>query len=398
MPSVHIFGPLHPPDAPGDLGQSRPRLRHRRARHGLLSPPACRARSRLLHHRGRPCAHICRRMDDHLILTTYREVLESENRKVVPLSIHIENEIPIAKGCGSSAAASPGRDRAMQCTTDISAGKADPHHWRSLHARASSRQRSACWMGGITVARMANQVQAQVVEVKPKAAGPCCSPFRRAAVHRTSPPRLLFNIRAPTQSPTSEFHASAGVVCLRPTRPSFVRRSRTASTSPTRPTPVLSAGNKRAHRRIRNSWRVPSAVLARPCSCFDPKANPKRAKQRIAAHLAKRRLPPNSYSPRSPPWWTDGPTGARNTISPKNRIGHHRSPIHSPFEDSRPEATTGEPAASLAARRRHNPVRGRYTTICRSDRNHARRTQCHPKRVAVPSPNGFLIGATALPR
>src|ERR1700733_5277641 len=31
---------------------------------------------------------------------------------------------------------------------------------------------SACWMGALTVARMANQVQAQVVEVKPKGKGP----------------------------------------------------------------------------------------------------------------------------------------------------------------------------------------------------------------------------------
>ena len=31
---------------------------------------------------------------------------------------------------------------------------------------------SACWMGALTVARMANQVQAQVVEVKPKGKWP----------------------------------------------------------------------------------------------------------------------------------------------------------------------------------------------------------------------------------
>ena len=50
-------------------------------------------------------AQICGRMENHLIVTTYCEVLESENRKIAPLRIHIENEIPIGKGCGSSAAA-----------------------------------------------------------------------------------------------------------------------------------------------------------------------------------------------------------------------------------------------------------------------------------------------------
>ena len=50
-------------------------------------------------------AQICSRMENHLIVTTYCEVLESENRKIAPLRIHIQNEIPIGKGCGSSAAA-----------------------------------------------------------------------------------------------------------------------------------------------------------------------------------------------------------------------------------------------------------------------------------------------------
>jgi homoserine kinase len=146
-------------------------------------------------------AHICRRMDDHLILTTYREVLESENRKVVPLSIHIENEIPIGKGCGSSACA-----RLAGIALAVHYGHL---RWKAdrIIGEASMREHhpdnaSACWMGGITVARMANQVQAQVVEVKPKGRWPLLlaipdapPPSRRAVF-------CHFNIRARMLSPT----------------------------------------------------------------------------------------------------------------------------------------------------------------------------------------------------
>ena len=48
---------------------------------------------------------ICSRVENHLILTTYKEVLESEKKRAVPLGLTIENEFPIGKGFGSSAAA-----------------------------------------------------------------------------------------------------------------------------------------------------------------------------------------------------------------------------------------------------------------------------------------------------
>src|SRR5258708_18800798 len=48
---------------------------------------------------------ICGAMENHLILTTYREVLESQRAAIVPLALRIKNDIPIGKGCGSSAAA-----------------------------------------------------------------------------------------------------------------------------------------------------------------------------------------------------------------------------------------------------------------------------------------------------
>ena len=116
-------------------------------------------------------SQICGRIENHLIVTTYCEVLESENRKIAPLRIHIENEIPIGRGCGSSAAA-----RLAGIALAVHFGHL---RWKNdrIVGEASMREHhpdnaSACWMGALTVARMANQVQAQVVEVKPKGKWP----------------------------------------------------------------------------------------------------------------------------------------------------------------------------------------------------------------------------------
>src|SRR5438270_5505687 len=53
--------------------------------------------------RGRD-SEICGQIENHLILTTYREVLQAEQTPVRPLAVRIDNQIPIGKGCGSSAA------------------------------------------------------------------------------------------------------------------------------------------------------------------------------------------------------------------------------------------------------------------------------------------------------
>jgi homoserine kinase len=114
---------------------------------------------------------ICGKVEDHLILTTYREVLQSAGRDVAPLDLRIHNEIPIGKGCGSSAAARL-------------AGIALANHFGRLRwsdaqivGEASRREHhpdnaSACWMGGVTVARMSGNAEAQVVNVRPKGKWP----------------------------------------------------------------------------------------------------------------------------------------------------------------------------------------------------------------------------------
>jgi homoserine kinase len=116
-------------------------------------------------------ADICGQLENHLILTTYREVLQSVGREPVPLALRIANEIPIGKGCGSSAAARL-------------AGIALADHYGDLRwtdaqivGEASRREHhpdnaSACWMGGLTVARMSGETQAEVAQIKPKGKWP----------------------------------------------------------------------------------------------------------------------------------------------------------------------------------------------------------------------------------
>ena len=110
---------------------------------------------------------ICGAVENHLILTTYREVMRANNKSPQPLALKIHNDIPIGKGCGSSAAARL-------------AGIALANHYGKLRrtdsqiiGEASRREHhpdnaSACWMGGLTVARMSAEAEAQVARIQPK--------------------------------------------------------------------------------------------------------------------------------------------------------------------------------------------------------------------------------------
>jgi len=118
---------------------------------------------------------ICGRVHDHLILNTYREVLASGNRPLMPLALKIVNDIPIGKGCGSSAAA-----RLAGIALAVHFGRL---RWtdEQIVGEASRREHhadnaSACWMGGLTVARMCAEndgpASAQVVRLRPKGIWP----------------------------------------------------------------------------------------------------------------------------------------------------------------------------------------------------------------------------------
>jgi homoserine kinase len=133
---------------------------------------------------------ICRNLENHLILTTYREILQAQGQKIVPLSLRINNEIPIGKGCGSSAAARlagialANRFGRLEWTNAQIVGEASR---REHHADNAS----ACWMGGLTVARMSGKTGAQVVCVRPKGKWPLLLAIPEQAMSTEEARRVL---------------------------------------------------------------------------------------------------------------------------------------------------------------------------------------------------------------
>lgn len=116
---------------------------------------------------------ICGQVDNHLILSTYQEILRSEKKDAPPLALAIENEFPIGKGFGSSAAA-----RLAGIALAVHFGNLAWETPRIIY-EASVREHhpdnaAACWMGGVTVARMASTPAraADVARILPKGSWP----------------------------------------------------------------------------------------------------------------------------------------------------------------------------------------------------------------------------------
>jgi len=114
---------------------------------------------------------ICGAVEKHLILTTYEEVLASEKKPAPALALNIHNGFPIGKGLGSSAAA-----RLAGIALAVHFGRL---RWSSgrIIGEASRREHhpdnaAACWMGGVTVARMFGESEAHVARFVPKGKWP----------------------------------------------------------------------------------------------------------------------------------------------------------------------------------------------------------------------------------
>ena len=116
-------------------------------------------------------ADICGRVENHLILTTYRDVLQDAGKPVRPLALVIDNQIPIGKGCGSSAAARLGGNRAGSALWQV-ALDGQPNRGEASRREHHPDNAAACWMGGLAVARMSAESEAQVACVIPKGKWP----------------------------------------------------------------------------------------------------------------------------------------------------------------------------------------------------------------------------------
>jgi homoserine kinase len=127
------------------------------------------AREYSIEARGRDTA-ICGELQGNLIVQTYESVLRANGKVVTPLSFLIENEIPIGKGCGSSAAA-----RLAGIAFAVHFGRL-PWGDAEIIAEASRQEHhpdnaAACWVGGVAVARMSGD-QVQAVKITPKGKWP----------------------------------------------------------------------------------------------------------------------------------------------------------------------------------------------------------------------------------
>jgi homoserine kinase len=170
-------------------------------------------------------------LEDHLILNTYREVLEAEKKEVIPLSLRVRNDIPIGKGCGSSAAA---RLAGIALANHFGpwAGRRAQIVGEASHREHHPDNASACWMGGLTVARMSANPSPGISASPEREVAAAAGRSGRQACRRRSPPRApgaVFARRCRGQHP--EFHVIARRPYAREIHNCFPLRSKTASTS-----------------------------------------------------------------------------------------------------------------------------------------------------------------------
>jgi homoserine kinase len=94
---------------------------------------------------------ICSRIENHLILEIYKDLLRSNGRQVVPLAIRMANGIPLGMGCGSSAAS-----RLAAISLAVHYGQLGWSSERILEEacvlEGHPDNATACWLGGFVTA------------------------------------------------------------------------------------------------------------------------------------------------------------------------------------------------------------------------------------------------------
>jgi homoserine kinase len=93
----------------------------------------------------------CGALEDNLILETYKAILMANDRPIVPLAIKMHNEIPLAMGCGSSAA---GRLAAIALAVHFGAlgWSSQRILYEAYLLEGHPDNVASCWLGGFVAA------------------------------------------------------------------------------------------------------------------------------------------------------------------------------------------------------------------------------------------------------
>ena len=96
-------------------------------------------------------AERCAKLEDNLVLETYKQMLADAGRPIVPLAIRMHNEIPLAMGCGSSAA---GRLAAIALAVHFGSLGWDTARilYEAYLLEGHPDNVAACWLGGFVAA------------------------------------------------------------------------------------------------------------------------------------------------------------------------------------------------------------------------------------------------------
>jgi homoserine kinase len=107
----------------------------------------------------------CGRLEDNLVIETYKKILAAADRPVVPLAIRMQNGIPLAMGCGSSAA---GRLAAIALAVHFGALGWDTPRilYEGYLLEGHPDNVAACWLGGF-VAAASRETTVHVARVNP---------------------------------------------------------------------------------------------------------------------------------------------------------------------------------------------------------------------------------------
>jgi homoserine kinase len=109
--------------------------------------------------------NLCARLEDNLILDTYRGLLVREGRVPVPLALRMENQIPLGMGCGSSAA---GRLAAIALADHFGrlGWTSEKILTEACLQEGHPDNAAACWLGGMVVAACEGEI-VHVAKVEP---------------------------------------------------------------------------------------------------------------------------------------------------------------------------------------------------------------------------------------